>query len=152
VQVGDDWSGALSQVITDCTRLKTLDITDVETGITDQFLVDLCEHALELRHLALTIESCVSRDVLEALIQTAPSLASLAVTVTRRSKSTTADNIIGDESEVDENYLAKVVRRYHGDPCYCDVYKHAANSRVRHFELTFTPLKFLTAGYLMAEL
>lgn len=137
--------------MTDCTRLKTLDVTDVETGVTDQFLIDLCEHALELRHLSLTIGQYVTRDVIDALIQTAPSLASLAVSVTRRSKSSTPLDNISDDGELDENYLTKIVRLCHGDPCYCDVYKQSANSKVKQFELTFTPLKFMTAGKLMAE-
>jgi hypothetical protein len=143
----------LSQVVTDCSQLRTLDVTNVETGVTEQFLACLCEFALELCHLGLTLGPRIGRDVLEGLIQTAPSLKTLSLTVVNQNEQTkSASDNNSDHKELDENYLIKVIRQYHGNPCYCNVYKQTPSSKIKQFVLTFTPLKFLTAGSLTSEI
>jgi hypothetical protein len=128
-------------------------VTSVIAGVNDQFLACLCEFGLELCHLGLTLSPKVGRDVIEALIQTAPSLKTLSVAVirqTEQSKSSSDGNTC-DLKDLDENYFIKIVRQYHGGHCYCNVYKQTS-SRTKQFALSFTPLKFLTAGGLEAEI
>ena len=145
-QIGDDWSDVLTQVVTDCTQLKTLDVTDVVSdAVNDEFLTCLCEHALHLSHLALTIGSHVSLDVIEALIRTSPSLASL--TVARPLMMSLNGSVV--KEELNENYLANLAQQCHGNRCYCSVSKQTPDSKIRYFYLVFTPLKFVTAGKLL---
>ena len=113
--------------MTDCTQLETLDVTDVEVGITDQFLVDLCQYGLELRHVGLMLGPDISRDVIEALIETAPSLSSLSVRVPQGGRPGAAAEAGEHGQPLDENYFIKLIQRSRASPCYCDVIKQSAS-------------------------
>ena len=140
-QAGGDWSDTLCQLVANCTQLKTLIVDAVLSD--DQFLACLCQHALRLCHLSITVGPRVTRDVLEAVFKTLPSLSALWIGVSR-------DSPCPIEGELDERYLTGVVSQYHGAPCYCNTWRLTKYDTV--YQLAFSPLKFLTAGSLAAEL
>lgn len=149
--MGDEWPEILSRIVTDCTQLDTLDVTGVESGITDQFLIDVCQYGLEIRHLGLVLDANVSRDVIEALIQTSPSLSSLSLCV-RQSKQSSSSTTSEQGLPLDEKYFIKVIQQCRGSsPCYCNVDKQTG-SKTKRYQFVFSPLKFASAGSLAAEL
>ena len=66
-----DWSVTLSNVLDNCPQLHTLDLSSLHSAVTDAFIAELCDKAIHLRRLALSLDTSrpLSADVLTALVQ-----------------------------------------------------------------------------------
>jgi len=146
------WTETLSNVLDNCPQLHTLDISSLQSVISDSFLADVCERAVELRCLAIHLGpgkpegphkqeglcKLVSCDLLTAVVRACPSLAQLYLTIrSDGGKTDTADAELVDT-------VVDAVRQYHGGHCHRrDVCLLSGNCH--QIQLSFTPLKLLSA-------
>ena len=137
------WAETLSNVLDNCPQLHTLDVSSLQSPITDSFLADLCDRALELRHLGIYVGPVGSHrpvgcELLVAVVRVCPSLAQLWLAVP-------ADSGKFGPAEVDVvDTVVDAVRQYHGGLCHRrDVSLSSGNCH--QIQLTFTPLKLVGA-------
>ena len=141
LQEGSDWTETLSSVLDNCPQLRTLDVSSVEWSVSESLVAELCERAVELRHLSLSVNtSVVSSDVLTALVRVCPSLCRLSLTC-----SAPADDSVDALAAA----LVDAVKQHHAGVCHRrDVIVNTAADTFcqrRQLQLSFTPLKLLTA-------
>ena len=154
-------------MLDNCPQLHTLDVSRLPSAATDSFLADLCERALELRRLGLYVgphnrtcgphgprkltskpsgpqkqlgagQKAASVDLLVAVVRACPSLAQLCLTLpTTGGKTESAGGDWADE-------VVDAVRLYHGGLCHRRDASPLSDN-CHQIQLTFTPLKLLTA-------
>jgi len=148
LQGSSNWSDTLSNVLDNCPQLHTLDVAGLQSAaVTDSFLADLCDRAVELRRLGLHVvgprkstgpRKSAGCDLLTAVVRACPSLAQLCLTVPASGGKTEA----ADDDLVD--VVVDTVRQCHGGLCHRrDVSLLTGNCH--QIQLTFTPLKLLGA-------
>jgi len=152
LQGSSNWTDTLSNVLDNCPQLHTLDVSCLQSTVTDSFLTDLCDRAVELRRLGLYVgphkpagpqktvgaQKPVSSDLLTAVVRVCPSLAQLWLTTSAAGgKMEAVDGDVVDE-------VVDAVRQYHGGLCHRrDVSLLSGNCH--QIQLTFTPLKLISA-------
>jgi len=152
VQGCSGWTDTLSNLLDNCPQLHTLDVSSLQSAVTDSFLADVCEKAIELRCLGLYLgphkplgprktvgpAKPISSDLLTAVVRVCPSLAQLWLTVsTEGGKMSTADGDVVD-------MVVEAVRQDHAGLCNRRDVSLSSGS-CHQIQLTFTPLKLLTA-------
>jgi len=115
-----------------CPQLRTLDVSHLQSVITDSLLADVCDKAVELRRLSVHVSphKQPSTELLTAVVRVCPSLAQLSMTLP--TDSVRSDDVV--------DTVVDAVRQYHGGLCH----RHDVISTACHqVQLTFTPLKLL---------
>jgi len=107
-------------------------MSSVRSAVSDSFLAAVCDKGVELRRLSIYPGGPVSAELLCAIVRVCPSLSELSLT--------RSDRV--DDDLVD--LVVDAVRQYHGGKFHRrDVSLTSENSH--QIQLTFTPLKLLTA-------